>query len=153
MEPSETAMRSPSNGKGSKTADATPAKGRAKAARRNEQEEAAQAQQSPRELGTPREEMERNLLLLLAEANRPGITPTQKVQLLGAARHTLKDLVRLKEGSPIHEHPDFDGLVEDLTSAVVGVLGAKAPAGIELEIADRFLELQNDRATKKKGVS
>lgn len=111
-------------------------------------EEVAKPLPPARELATPVEELNRRAQLLTRHLEREDLEPRQVAQVSNAlAAVDRLMLAREKSERPIHEHPDFDGLVEDLVDAVVGELGPRAPEGIEGRIAEALEHLQAERAS------
>lgn len=109
-------------------------------------ERRAVAPSPPRELGGLEEELRLVARRLAAKLEEPEITAQAAGALSGRLMQTLKALEAHRASRPIHEHPEFDGLVEDLVEAVVEELGPKAQAGLEERIAARLEELQAARA-------
>lgn len=101
----------------------------------------------PRELAAPDEELRRRATLLTRHLERPDLEPRQVAQVSNAlASIDRLVLARERSAAPIDEHPDFEGVVEDLVSAVLDTLGPRAPEGIEAQIAAAFEERQATRA-------
>lgn len=106
---------------------------------------AAAPSSPPREIGSTAEELRLSLVNLARASEAPGTTPAQRAQLEGRKLAVIRELQRLQGAGGIEEHPDFEGLIEDMVQAVLDVLGPAAPPGVEERIADRLERLQAAR--------
>jgi hypothetical protein len=78
-----------------------------------------------------------------------GVTTAQIAAYQGGQLRALGILEKLTRRREIHDHPDFDGLIEDLTDAVEEVLGPNAPTGLRARIAEAFEVRQLERLDSK----
>ena len=105
----------------------------------------------PRELAAPDEELRRRAKLLTRQLEHmiESRSEPRHISNVANALAVVDKLMLARERGArlIYEHPDFEGMVMDLVAAVVAELGPNAPEGLEGRVAERFEELQAERAS------
>lgn len=111
---------------------------------------ASEDRPTPRALGTTHDELRATVREIDAVRAKGGLTPNQDAALLGKRASVLAALARLEDRTALEDHPEFEGLLDGILSALERTLAARGidATGARTEFADHLEAIEAERAKR-----